>query len=168
MCLLPDTQNCGLRMRRECRKRISRHRFLRKLLFSDSGRHHGTCVTHVPWCMSASLTRGSGENVPGILGACATRNFTYLARGPFSFKMRARTYRTMLVIIIPWFFVTALLDCSWYLNCLLECVASSINNILHIKIMKINPNTYEVGKEQSCRTPIQALTWFIMALYRCR
>ena len=37
----------------------------------------GTCVTHVPWCMSGSLTR-----VPGIQGACAAHNFTYLARGP--------------------------------------------------------------------------------------
>ena len=25
---------------------------------------------------------GGGENVPGILGACATRNFTYLVKGP--------------------------------------------------------------------------------------
>ena len=33
--------------------------------------HHGTCVTHVPWCMSGSLTCGGGENVPGIPGACA-------------------------------------------------------------------------------------------------
>ena len=24
--------------------------------------HHGTCVTHMPWCMSGSLTRGGGEN----------------------------------------------------------------------------------------------------------
>ena len=39
-------------------------------------------VTHVPWCMSGSLTRGGGENVPGILGACTTRNFTYQAKGP--------------------------------------------------------------------------------------
>ena len=23
---------------------------------SDSGMHHGTCVTHVPWCMSGSIT----------------------------------------------------------------------------------------------------------------
>ena len=37
--------------------------------------HHGTCVTHVPWYMSGSITRGGGENVPGIPGACATRNF---------------------------------------------------------------------------------------------
>ena len=30
----------------------------------------------------ASRTHGGGENVPGIPGACAIRNFTYLARGP--------------------------------------------------------------------------------------
>ena len=46
-------------------------RFQRKPLVSDPGMHHGTCVTHVPWCMSGSLTRGDGENVPGIPGACA-------------------------------------------------------------------------------------------------
>ena len=82
MGLLPDTQNCGLRRRRECRERFPRHRLQRKPLVSDPGMHHGTCVTHVPWCMSGSLTRGGGENVPGIPGAwCATRNFTYLVRG---------------------------------------------------------------------------------------
>ena len=81
MGLLPDMWNCGLRMRRECRERFPRHRLQRKPLFSDPGMHHGTCVTHVPWCMSGSLTRGGGENDPGIPGACATRNFTYLAKG---------------------------------------------------------------------------------------
>ena len=40
-------------------------------LFSDPCMHYGTCVTHVPWCMSGSLTCGGGENVPGIPGACA-------------------------------------------------------------------------------------------------
>ena len=33
--------------------------------------------------MSESLNLGGGENVPGIPDACATRNFTYLARGPW-------------------------------------------------------------------------------------
>ena len=47
-----------------------RRRFQRKPLVSDPGMHHGTCVTHVPWCMSGSLTCGDGENVPGIPGAC--------------------------------------------------------------------------------------------------
>ena len=46
--------------------------------------HHGTCVTHVPWCMSGSLTRGGDENVPAIPGACGTQNFTYLVRGPWT------------------------------------------------------------------------------------
>ena len=58
-----------------------RRRFQRKPLVSDPGMHHGTCVTHVPWCMSGSLTCGDGENVPGIPGACAPAIFTYLARG---------------------------------------------------------------------------------------
>ena len=49
---------------------------------SDPGMHHGMYVTHVPWCMSGSLTRGSTENVSGIPGACATRNFTNLLRSP--------------------------------------------------------------------------------------
>ena len=55
---------------------------------SDPGIHHGRCVTHVPWCMSGLQTSrvsyevGGGENVPGIPGACATHNFTYLVRGP--------------------------------------------------------------------------------------
>ena len=62
-------------MQRECRERFPRHRLLRKPLVSDPGMHHGTCVTHVPWCMSGSLTCGGGANVPSITGACATRNF---------------------------------------------------------------------------------------------
>ena len=41
-----------------------------KPLVSDPDMHHGTCVTHVPWCVSKSLTRFGGEHVPGIPGAC--------------------------------------------------------------------------------------------------
>ena len=67
-------------MRWECLECFPRHRLQRKPLVSDPDMHHGTCVTHVPWCMSGSLTRGGGENVPGIPGACATRNFTYQVR----------------------------------------------------------------------------------------
>ena len=46
-----------------------------------SKRSRYACVTHVPWCMSGSLTLGGRKNVPGIPGGCATHNFTYLARG---------------------------------------------------------------------------------------
>ena len=45
--------------------------------------HHDTCATHVPWCISGSLTNGGRKNVLAIPGACATRNFTYLARGSY-------------------------------------------------------------------------------------
>ena len=69
-----DTILCG-----EYRDSFPRHRLQRKPLVNDPGMQHGTCVTHVPWCMLGSLTHGSGENVPGI--PPATRNFTYLARG---------------------------------------------------------------------------------------
>ena len=52
-------------------------------LVSDPDMHHRTCITHVPWCMSGSLTSSGGENVPRIPGACATHNFTYLTRSPW-------------------------------------------------------------------------------------
>ena len=48
----------------------------------DMDRPASNVESHVPWCMSGSLTRGGGENVPGIPGAWATRNFTYLVIGP--------------------------------------------------------------------------------------
>ena len=85
MGLLPDTYNYGLHMRREWRERFPRHRLQKKPIFSDPGMHHGTCVTHVPWCMSGLLIRGGGEHVRGIPGACTTRNVTYLSRGPCCF-----------------------------------------------------------------------------------
>ena len=66
----------------------------RKPLVSDPSMHRGTCGTHVPWCMLGSLTHGGGENVPGIPGACATRNFTYLARGPMKIWCHAPAFVT--------------------------------------------------------------------------
>ena len=71
--------------------------FKGKQLVCDPGMHSGTCVTHVPWCMSGSLTRGGGENVPGIPGACATHNFTHLARGPCA-KLFCRKKSRLLVV----------------------------------------------------------------------
>ena len=54
----------------------------------DPDMHHGTCVTNVPWCMPGLLTNGFlwsrwWGKLPGIPGSCATRNFTYLVRGPW-------------------------------------------------------------------------------------
>ena len=55
---------------------------------TDPNMHHGTCVTHVPWCMQGSLISGFlwrwWHGIPGgIPGACAARNFAYLVRGPW-------------------------------------------------------------------------------------
>ena len=113
-------------MRRECRERFSRHRLQSKLLVSDPGMHHGTCVTHVPWCMSGSLILGFGENVPAIPVACATRNFTYLARGPLfliflsdsdvqaiGLKVKPGEVLIVVLILCAWFGAIALFLNKW-------------------------------------------------------
>ena len=69
-------------MCQECRERFPHHRLQRKLLVSDPGRDHGTCITHVLWRMLGSLTCSGGENVPGIPVVCTTVNFRYPTRGP--------------------------------------------------------------------------------------
>ena len=78
-------KNCVLCMRRECRERFPRHRLQMKPQVSDPGIHQGTCITHVPWCMPGSLTHGGKKNATGVPGACATRNFVYMVRGPLSY-----------------------------------------------------------------------------------
>ena len=52
--------------RRECREHFPNRWLQRKTLVSDPGMHHGTCVTHMPWCMSGSLTRGGGKTFPAF------------------------------------------------------------------------------------------------------
>ena len=80
-----------------------RHRLQRKSLVSDRGMHHGTCVTHVPWCMSGSLTRSGGENVPSIPGARATRNCSYLVRGPWRARSGLCPYGTHTAVCVSLF-----------------------------------------------------------------
>ena len=80
MGLLPN-KKCGLRMRRECRERFPRRRWLTIPIWFTV-RAWRTCRDA---CrdreLAVFLEVGGGENVPGIPGACATRNFTYLVRG---------------------------------------------------------------------------------------
>ena len=121
MDLLPDTQICGLRMRRECRERFPRHRLQRNPLVSDPGMHPVTCVTHVPRCMSGSLTRSGGENVPGIIGACATRNFAHLVRIPCQ-RYLARSY---LPLSLNWFIVNYEII-AWFINLFCKCFSVSM------------------------------------------
>ena len=65
-----------------CKERFPRQWIQRKPLVSDPDTQHGTCITHMPWCTSGSLTRGGGENVTGITGACTTRNFYVSGKRP--------------------------------------------------------------------------------------
>ena len=74
-------------MHRKCQESFPRHRLQGKALVSDPR-------MHVPWCMSESLTRGGEEKAPGITGACATRNLTYLVRGPLFFLCSLVTNKT--------------------------------------------------------------------------
>ena len=51
--------------------------------------------------MSGSLTTVGGENDPGIPGAYATSNFTYLVRGPWEGRsyMKTRKYSDIFISI---------------------------------------------------------------------
>ena len=71
-------------MRREYWERFSRCRLQREPLVGDPGMQHGTCVTHVPWYISGPL---KGRKIHSIPGEWATRNFAYLARGPWLWKI---------------------------------------------------------------------------------
>ena len=79
------------------------HWFQRKPLVCDPGIHDGTCVTHVAWYMPGSLICDGGKYVPGIPGACATCNFTYLARGPCTTLCASDLHnaRGAILIILP-------------------------------------------------------------------
>ena len=72
MGLLPDTQTCGLRMRRECRESFPRHRGL-AIPTCITARASRTC-RDACWNrqLAVSFEIGGGENVPGIPGAYAT------------------------------------------------------------------------------------------------
>ena len=54
-------------MCRECREPFPCHRLQLKPLVSGPGIHHGTCVMHVPWCMSGPLTWGAGKTFPAYV-----------------------------------------------------------------------------------------------------
>ena len=81
MGLLPDTQNLGVRMRRECRESFPRHHGLAIptcITARASRTLHDACRDRL---LAVAFKIRGGENIPGIPGACATRNFEYLVRG---------------------------------------------------------------------------------------
>ena len=78
------------------------------LRFSNPDMYHGTCVTHVPWCMLGSLTSGClwsrwRENVPGTPGASATRFFYVSGKRPMLlFLNRGRINLERVKIVMYW------------------------------------------------------------------
>ena len=142
---------------------FSRHRLQRKSLVSDSSMHHGTCVTHVPWCMSGSLTRVGGENVPVIPGACVTRNFTYLARGSWD-PVAARgtkphEIRDMSITTIncqvkiarsqpPPLLAGARMSCIWFFSVTHSCINSLTHwtqHLINASVILISSHTLPVA-----------------------
>ena len=85
--------------------------FQREPLVSDPGMHHGTCLTHLPWCMSGSLTCGDGENVPGIPGACA----------PAILRIRYEAHAGMAIVIHCTVWI------GWCLMCSGKCWSNTLN-----------------------------------------
>ena len=83
MGLLPDTQNCGC----ACAGNAGN---VFPVTAGKRSRHASRHVRHARAVMHAGIANyrfplksAAGENVPGIPGACATCNFTYLVRGPW-------------------------------------------------------------------------------------
>ena len=86
--------------------------------------HHDTCVTHVPWCMSKSLTRHSQcmRNTQFyVSGKCSMEHG---ALAPvFSAQRRAETcfvllFRSNIYLIVLWdleIYLLCVIDCPWHL-----------------------------------------------------
>ena len=74
--------------------------------FRTIGQSQLSNPSDLPWKV------GGGENVPGIPSACATRNFTYLVRGPYC----------------QWTSAVILMNPLFYTDCVVQ--DSSISNVL--------------------------------------
>ena len=109
-----------------------RRRLQRKPLVSDPGMHHGTCVTHVPWCMSGSFNCGDGENVPGIPGACA----------PAILRIWQEAHS----------FTVAIMQVCNYIRCLWWKQIEQTPSKLHFSIAK--PQELSTVKTRNCRSVI--------------
>ena len=116
-----------------------RDRLQRKPLVSDPDMHNGTCVTHVPWCMSGSLTRGRGENVPGIPGACAPAILciwqeAHVRNNVILIDCRTRIVMTpkLFCTIDLWFFRTVCTFTHFFCVCVyVNCIILGPNKLLN-------------------------------------
>ena len=140
-------------MRQESWECFLGRRLQTKQLASDPGMHHGACVTHLPWCMSGSLTRGGGKNVPGIPGACAIRNFTYLVRGPW--------HKLTLLALGVWPMVPWRLALPGYVRQTWPCPPSGM-------ILTSCPFQYRATMQKYCYVFIISYNWTELFWFRTR
>ena len=76
-----------------------RRRLQRKPPVSDFSMHHGTCVTHVPWCMSRSLTAVAGKTFPAFPAHAHPR---FDVSGKRSIKVMYGKLKSVLCFIHGW------------------------------------------------------------------
>ena len=96
--------------------------------------------------MSGSLIHGGGENIPG---ACAARNFTYLARGPWP-KYLLQVHIQALTFIKSGYGVDGLVQyCSNPSELAMELLQSSLSH--RCNLPRNNPTFHVVGS--SCYHP---------------
>ena len=67
-------------------------RLQKKPLVSDLDMHHGTCVTHVPWCMSGSLISGGRGKRSRYFPAHAHLQFFVSGKRPMSLCHHVHNY----------------------------------------------------------------------------
>ena len=92
MGLLPDKQYCGCACAGNAGNAFP-------VTAGKRSRHASRHVRHARAVMHAGIANlrfplksATGENVPGIPGACGTCNFTYLVRGPWLQQMESTTF----------------------------------------------------------------------------
>ena len=112
--------------------------------------HYGTCVTHVPWCMSGSLTRSGRENVRSIPGDMRIPQFYVSGKKP----MRTNTLNT-------WFIYTNFLYTQPDITCLHlptweGVVVSSYNNHVGAEVNITCEEEYVLDENSS--TSLSCLT----------
>ena len=111
-------------------------------LVSYPDMHHGTCR------LPESLTYGGGENVPGIPGACANRNFAYLARGPWFQVMTYCQTAPRYHLNHCWFVIRRSPKIKNTVNALENNQYNAFKNCA----FKIQPTTQELNKMNQCIT----------------
>ena len=157
-------------MRRKCRERFPRHRGL-AIPTCITARARRTCRDA---CrdrkLSVSFEVDGGENVPGIPGACATHNFTYLLRGscvsPSARKVVPEVHTNVAGQSKPTFCASILgyteyYDMAVWVLAGNDCNVSNAAGLIRLYIPGSNNLVCNEGERVSPYSPSQSLTPFM-------